>query len=231
MGGEGTPESLAPLRRHGLDEAGAVELPLQIQRHDQTAGFREAHLGGHGVEERVVDVAGSADEIRLADLQADRVRAPVGRGSGDVRLILGQEAGVAGMGQPHHVDPVRDVPPGGAVHDGPADVEGTALVLAGRRLGRRRRSSHAQRHRATDGDDAGDDGGYDDPTSHAIPPDGSWLMKLTPYGHGDKALQRGQCTSRPREASQKPAGWTRPRAGSAWSAGASRPAAPASPRS
>ena len=146
--GQGPPEGFAPPRRHGLHEAGVVQLPLEVQHHHQTAAFCEVHFGSDRVEERLVNVTGGADEIRLADLEPDRVRAPVVRGSGDVRLILGQLRRVVGVGQPGEIDPVRDVPSGGAGDDRPADVERPLLVMAGRCLGTRRFPGFRQRPRA-----------------------------------------------------------------------------------
>ncbi len=170
MVGEGSPEGQAPVGRHGLQEAVAVELPLEVQHHDQAAGFGVTHFGGHGGQERLVDVTGDADQVRLTDLEADRVRAPVVRRGANVRLVLGHKAGVAGVGQPHDADAVGDVPPGGAVDHRTADVERPALVMAGRSLGTRSRSDHAKRHR--NGDNHGGDGGRDAATSHLIPPAG-----------------------------------------------------------
>ena len=137
MRGEGTPEGLAAPRRHGLHAGGLVELPLKVEHHDKTAGFGEAHLAGYGAEERLVNVAGNADEVRLTELEADSVGAPVPCRGVDPCLVLGHIAGVAGLGQPGQADAVGDVPPSRAVDDCPADVERPALVRATGRLGHR----------------------------------------------------------------------------------------------
>ena len=131
MSGEGTPEGFAPPRRHGLHELGLVQLPLEVQHHHQAAAAREVHFGSDRMEERPADVTGGADEIRLADLEPDRVRAPVVGGRGDVRFILGHLSGVIGVGQAGDIDSVRDIPTRGAGDDRPPDAERPLLVVAG----------------------------------------------------------------------------------------------------
>jgi thioredoxin reductase (NADPH) len=148
VSGEGSPEGLAPPRRHGLHQLGGVQLPLEVQHHHQIAAFREVHFGADRLEERPADVASGADQIRLADLEPDGVRAPVVRGSGDARLILGHLGRVVGVGQPGEIDPVRDVPSGGAGNDRPADAERPFLVVAGCCLGTRRLAVFRRRPRA-----------------------------------------------------------------------------------
>ena len=148
MRGQGPPEGFAPPRRHGLHEAGVVQLPLEVQHHHQTAGLREVHFGSDGVEECLVNVTGDADEIRLADLEPDRVRAPVVRGGGDAGLILGHFGRVVGVGQPGEIDSVWDISSGRAGDDRPADVERPLHVVAGCCLGTRRFPGFRQRSRA-----------------------------------------------------------------------------------
>jgi thioredoxin reductase (NADPH) len=149
VGGERSPEGFAPPRRHGLHQPGVVQLPLKVQHHDETADLREVHFGRDRLKERPVNVTGGADKIRLADLEADGVRAPVVGSSGDARLIPGHLLGVVGVGQPGEVDAVRDVSSGGAGDHRPADVERPLLVLAGRGgLGTRRFPGSRQRSRA-----------------------------------------------------------------------------------